>query len=95
MTFQIPTFTTYQLKSGDLDKYLGIYSSPTFPLKISITKLENTLYAQATGQSAFNLKPTEKDKFEFDKAGIVIEFDTANNQMDLKQGGKTFKLTKE
>jgi CubicO group peptidase (beta-lactamase class C family) len=95
LTFQIPTFTTYQLKSGDLDKYLGIYSSPTFPLKISITKLENTLYAQATGQSAFNLKPTEKDKFEFDKAGIVIEFDTANNQMDLKQGGKTFKLTKE
>jgi len=93
--FDIPTFKTYTFKPEDLDIYLGLYSSPTFPLKITITKSENILIAQATGQSAFNLEATDKDKFKFDQAGIVLEFDTTNNQMTLKQGGGVFKLTRE
>jgi D-alanyl-D-alanine carboxypeptidase len=93
--FESPSFKIYDLKSKDLDKYLGIYSSPSFPLKITITKSEKILIAQATGQSAFNLEAIEKNKFEFKQAGIVLEFDTINKQMTLKQGGGTFKLTKE
>lgn len=93
--FEIPSFEVYELKSEDLDKYLGVYSSPSFPLKITITKSRQVLIAQATGQSAFNLEAIEKDKFKFKQAGIIIEFDTNNKQMTLKQGGGIFKLTKE
>lgn len=93
--FKIPTFKTYELKAEDLNKYLGIYSSPSFPLKISITKSEKVLMAQATGQPAFGLNATKKDTFEFAQAGIILEFDPKKNQMTLKQGGGTFVLTKE
>ena len=93
--FEIPSFKVYELKSEELDKYLGIYSSSSFPLKITITKSEKVLIAQATGQSAFNLEAIQKDEFEFKQAGIVLEFDTSIKQMILKQSGGTFKLTKE
>ena len=94
-SFEIPAFETYELETENFDIYLGIYSSPSFPLKITITKSDKVLMAQATGQSAFSLDATEKDKFEFEQAGIVLEFDTKNNQMTLKQAGRIFILTKE
>jgi D-alanyl-D-alanine carboxypeptidase len=92
--FEIPTFETISLKSEDLDIYLGVYSSPTFPLKITISKDNNTLMAQATGQGAFPLTATKKDKFEFSQAGIVLDFNTATNEMTLNQAGRKFVLKK-
>tara|TARA_B110001454_G_scaffold164628_1_gene154269 strand:- start:549 stop:1157 length:609 start_codon:yes stop_codon:yes gene_type:complete len=93
--FKIPSFKVYELESKDLDNYLGIYSSPSFPLKITIKKSDKILIAQATSQPAFNLEAIEKNKFEFKQAGIVLEFDAINKQMTLKQGGGTYTLTKE
>lgn len=93
--YEIPEFTNYKVSAKDLDKYLGEYSSNQIPLKITITKNEDTLMAQATGQSAFPLEPTEKDIFKFDIAGIVLEFDTTKNTMILKQGGGVFNFVKE
>ena len=72
--FTIPTFKIIALKSEDLDPYLGEYSDSGFPMKITITKENTKLFAQATGQSAFPLEPTEKDSFEFITAGIKLEF---------------------
>lgn len=92
--YKIPTFNTIELKTEDLDKYLGEYSSPDMPLKISITKDGSKLFAQATGQSAFALEATETDKFEFLQAGIKLEFKTVTNQMILKQGGRNFTFTR-
>jgi len=71
--YSIPTFNTITLKGEDLDKYVGVYSSKQLPLKITITKNNETLIAQATGQSSFPLDATEKDKFKFDAAGVVLE----------------------
>lgn len=93
--FKIPTFKKYELKTEDLDTYLGTYSSSGFPLKIKITKSDNNLIAQATGQPSFVLEPTEKNKFKFEQAGIVLEFDSKKNEMTLKQGGGIFILMKE
>ena len=58
-SYEIPVFKTYVVKSGDLDKYLGVYSSTQISLKITITKENNTLIAQATGQSSFPLEAAE------------------------------------
>jgi D-alanyl-D-alanine carboxypeptidase len=95
--YSIPTFTpsSISLRTEDLDKYLGVYSSTQIPLKITITKNNTTLISQATGQSSFPLEATEKDKFEFDPAGIKVEFNPDKNEMTLKQGGETVLFTKE
>ena len=93
--YDLPEFNIVEVSSEDLDKYLGVYSSSDVPLKITITKDDNTLIAQATGQSSFPLDATDKDKFKFDAAGVVMEFDTANQSFILKQGGGSFVFKKE
>ncbi|MFM9839991.1 MAG: serine hydrolase domain-containing protein [Cyclobacteriaceae bacterium] len=95
--YSIPTFKTssYSVKTEDLDKYLGNYSSQQLPLKITITKNDAVLTAQATGQSSFPLDATEKDRFKFEPAGVVLEFNPEKGEMILKQGGGVFQFTKD
>ena len=93
--FAIPDFKELVLKTEELDQYLGEYSSPDFPLKITITKENSTLIAQATGQSSFPLTAIEKDKFEFEAAKIILEFKPSDNQMTLNQNGRKFVLSKK
>lgn len=95
MPYTLPEFNTLVLKPEELDKYTGTYASTQLPLKITITKDVNVLFAQATGQSAFALTATGPDQFGFDQAGIQLNFDPANNKMTLKQSGQTYLFTKE
>ncbi|HEY5407465.1 MAG TPA: serine hydrolase domain-containing protein [Ginsengibacter sp.] len=93
--YEIPNFKTFEVTSADLDKYVGVYSSKQIPLKITITKNDKTLIAQATGQPSFALEATEKDKFKFDQAGVVLEFNPTDKTMVLKQGGGIVTFSKE
>lgn len=97
LDYQIPTFkkVNYSVKSEDLDQYLGVYASQQIPLKITITKDGMQLMAQATGQSAFPLQPQDKGLFNYDPAGIVMEFHPEKQEMTLKQRGGVFLFTKE
>ena len=93
--YEIPVFTTFTLTSEDLDKYLGVYASKQIPLKITITKDGNSLIAQGTGQPAFPIEATEKDKFKFDQAVTKFEFNPNAKTMILFQGGGQINFTKE
>lgn len=93
--YDIPVFTTFNLPSEDLHKYLGVYASKQIALKITITKDGNTLIAQGTAQPAFPLEPTDKDKFKFDQAGAKFEFNPTEKTMILFQGGGQIKFMKE
>jgi len=93
--FELPTFKNIEVSTETLNSYLGQYATTEIPLKISITKKENLLFAQATGQSAFPLEATSDTLFKFEQAGVIIEFNSSKNQMTLKQGGKEFLFTKE
>lgn len=93
--YKIPAFTTFNVTSEELDKYLGVYSSKQIALKITITKDGNTLIAQGTGQPAFPLEATDKDKFKFDQAGAKFEFNPSDKKMILFQGGGQIEFTKE
>lgn len=94
-TYEIPVFTTFKLTSEDLDKYLGIYASTQIPLKFTITKDGNNLLVQATGQPAFPIDATDKDKFKFDQAGAKFEFNPIEKTMILFQGGGQINFKKE
>lgn len=94
--FDLPTFKpALEVTSQELDQYLGTYSTPTFPMKIMITKKDNQLMGQATGQAAFPLEAFEKDKFKFDPAQLKLEFNPKEKKMTLKQGGAVIEMTKE
>ena len=93
--YEIPEFKNINLTSEELDRYTGIYSSAQIPLKITVTKTNLSLMAQATGQPAFPLEPTGKDVFKFEQAGLVMEFNPDEKKMVLKQGGGQFLFTKE
>lgn len=94
--YALPEFNPpMDLKPEELNKYLGIYSSPDFPLKITISKEKNKLIGQATGQSSFPLEAYEPNKFKFEQAGLKMEFMPDDNKMILRQGGGEFELKKE
>ncbi|MDY6801391.1 MAG: serine hydrolase domain-containing protein [Bacteroidota bacterium] len=94
--YKLPEFKeAIKLTSKELDKYLGVYSSPDFPLKLTITKKDNILMGKGTGQPSFPLEAYDEHKFKFDQASLKIEFFPNNNKLTLKQGGGVFELTKE
>lgn len=95
LPFTIPNFNKRIVTSSDLDIYLGIYKSEQLPLKITISKKDNVLFAQATGQSAFPMETLENNQFSFDEAGIMIAFNTKENSFVLNQGGGKFLFIKE
>ena len=94
--YQLPAFSpAISLTSEELDQYMGVYSTPTFPLKLAITKNKNVLIAQGTGQPSFALEAFGTHKFKFDQANLKIEFKPLENKLILQQGGGTFELTRE
>ena len=94
--YELPEFKeALTLTSEELDKYLGVYSSPSFPLKVIISKEGRALLAQATGQPSFALEAYETDKFKFDQALLKLEFIPEDDTMILKQGGKEYELKRE
>ncbi len=77
---------TVRLNSEDLDKYLGVYSNENFPLKITVSKKENTLYTQATGQSEIPMDAYENDTFKFEHADIKLIFNVEEKTFEFNQG---------
>ena len=88
--FEIPTFETVAVSPEVLDKYVGVYSSPEVPFKLTITRDKSTLVAQPTGQPAFPLEAIAQDKFKLESRGVVLEFDAAKTQLTFKEAVGTF-----
>ncbi|MGZ9735676.1 hypothetical protein [Flavobacterium sp. GNP002] len=63
--FVIPTFKKIELKTEDLDPYLGEYSDAGFPMKITITKDNLKLFAQQLDNQLFRLKLLKKINLSF------------------------------
>lgn len=95
--FEIPNFNSKakDLSSVDLDKYLGVYASKQLPIKLTVTKQNNILVAQGTGQAAFNLVAFENHTFKYDLAKIILIFDPIKETMILKQGGVNYMMKRE
>lgn len=93
--FDEPNFEAKKLTISDLDKYLGVYSTPQIPIKLTVFKQDSILFGQGTGQQPFVLTQSAENVFTFKSGGIVIEFQPQSGTMILRQGGGSFFLKKE
>jgi CubicO group peptidase (beta-lactamase class C family) len=92
--FEIPTFDPVEVSAEILDRYVGVYSTPGAPVKLTITRKGATLYFQPPGESAVPLEATAQDKFKIDP-GVFFEFDAAKGQMTIRRPNGERVFTKE
>lgn len=93
--YKFPDFKpALELSSTDLDIYLGIYGSPELPFKITISKEDDMLIAEAPGVGALPLEAYEIDKFKSDVEGVQFHFLSTEKKLIFNMGGDHI-LTKE
>jgi len=94
--FQIPTFDTFDVSTEVLDRYVGVYTIPGTPAKMTVTRDGATLYIQAGAEPSRGvpLEATAEDKFKIDP-GVVFEFDAAKGQLTIKRPNGERVFTKE
>ncbi len=92
--YKLPEFKEYIPNKNFFDFYVGNYKAQKLPIELKIFKENGLLMAQGKGQPSFPLSAIEKDIFEFKKANVVIEFNTQENFLILKQAGQEFTLKK-
>jgi D-alanyl-D-alanine carboxypeptidase len=93
--FTIPALESVAVSPDILDKYVGVYSSPDAPAKLTITRDGATLFFKPPGESsAAPLEATAENRFQIEGA-VVIEFDAAKQQMTVKRRGGERVFTKE
>jgi len=96
MDYELPEFRKpLQLKTNELKKYEGVYSSADFPLKVTIIAEDNQLKGQASGQPQFILDALGGHKFQYERAGLELTFKPKEDKMILEQRGGHYELTKE
>lgn len=94
--YEFPEFTpVVEVAAVDLEPLTGIYGSESFPLKISVSREDTILMAQASGQSSFPLQAYAKNKFRYEMAKLTMEFLPEEDKMIFTQGGMTWELLRE
>jgi D-alanyl-D-alanine carboxypeptidase len=93
--FQIPAFDAFVVSAEVLDRYVGVYTIPGTPAKMTVTRDGATLYIQPGAEpSRVPLEATAEDKFKIDP-GIVFEFDAAKGELTIKRPNGERVFTKE
>jgi CubicO group peptidase (beta-lactamase class C family) len=92
--FKLPSFQTFTLKPEQLDKYLGTYTCPKSPLKVTIIKSGNTLIAQYEGVKEFALDPVGVDQFLCGNRETTVFFNADRNEFTAMQGDKKYLYTR-
>ncbi|MDB5255422.1 MAG: peptidase [Chitinophagaceae bacterium] len=94
LDYIIPDFKQVTVSKELLNAYVGVYSTKTFPLKVTITTDSTSLTAQATGQASFPLEAVTENKFKSDLANLTMHFNKEKKELVLSQGGGVFLFTK-
>jgi D-alanyl-D-alanine carboxypeptidase len=92
--FQIPALDAFDVSAEVLDRYVGVYSIPETPAKVSFTRDGATLYFQPAGQSGVPIEATAENRFKIDPF-VVFEFDSAKGQVTINRAGQERVFTKE
>jgi CubicO group peptidase (beta-lactamase class C family) len=92
--FQIPALDAFDVSPEILDRYVGVYSNPAAPAKLTFTRDGATLFFQPAGNSAVPIEAMAENKFKIDPA-VFFEFDAATGQLTLTRAGTARVFTKE
>lgn len=94
-SFEVPAFEQVEITSGELEKYVGIYTGEG-PGVFTITRKNNTLYAQLNDGPNDPLKYLGNHTFTNEEVGANFRFDPTKNQLGLEQSGvaDTYSFTK-
>jgi hypothetical protein len=77
-----------------LDSYLGKFSSKIIPIEIEFIEETGQLIMNSTGQPKLPLEIAGKDKFGFEQAGLVIQFNANQSEFNLEINGQSFLFTR-
>ena len=88
---------TIEITPEELNEYIGVYYNPqkNIDITISTNRTQTSLLAQATNQDPIPLNAIEKNVFNYNKAGIIMEFKPEENKFILIQHGGYFPFTKK
>ncbi len=92
MGYDLPSFNSLKLNPAQLQQFVGEYSGEGFPLILNIFEKNGQLMAQAEGQPSFPLEAYEPNIFRFERLGVKLEFNPAENKMLFKQGPNVHEL---
>ncbi|WP_299189057.1 serine hydrolase [uncultured Aquimarina sp.] len=86
--YKLPVFSApLEFTKEELDVFLGVYISESFPFQITFTKENTTLIASAKDGPTFPLVGYQKNGFKSDRAGATINFNTDESTMMLELNG--------
>ncbi|MFD0941084.1 serine hydrolase domain-containing protein [Pedobacter boryungensis] len=93
---EIPTFEALLVSETILDKYVGVYSSTSAPVKFTVTRNGSSLNIQPSGQAIITLEATAQNKFKIEgNNAVAFEFDVEKSQLIIKRNGGERVFTKE
>lgn len=92
--FQIPSFDAFEVSPEVLERYVGVYSIPGTPARLTVSRDGAKLYFQPAGQSAVPIEATAEDKFKIDPF-VVFEFDAAKGELTITRAGQKRIFTKQ
>ena len=93
--FQLPNLDGVAVSPEVLERYVGVYSIPGTPAKMTITRDGATLYIRAGNeQSSVPLEATAEDKFTIGP-GVAFEFDAEKGLLTIKRANGDRVFTKE
>jgi ankyrin repeat protein len=90
-----PPAPSVEVDGKVLESYAGVYKSESeqIPTDIKVFSREGKLYLQGTGQPEIALKARSPTIFEFARARLEVEFDSASS-FTFKQGGTSYRFKK-
>ena len=74
--------------------YSGVFSNKELEIKMTLSELDELLNVELSDKNSLNFEPVSEFKFESQRYGIEIEFNTNKTSFTFKQGGKSFIMTK-
>jgi CubicO group peptidase (beta-lactamase class C family) len=92
--FPIPSLDAFDVSPEVLDRYVGVYSIPGTPAKVTFTREGATLYFQPGGQSRVPIEATAENKFKIDPF-VVFEFDAAKGELTITRAGQKRIFTRQ
>jgi CubicO group peptidase (beta-lactamase class C family) len=92
--FQIPVLNAFDVSPEVLDRYVGVYTIPGTPAKVTFTRDGATLYFQPAGNSSVPIEATAENRFRIDPF-VIFEFDAAKGQVTINRAGQERVFTKE